>query len=175
MSLRGGPGTAFLPVQAGCAEAAEPQGSPMTALLLAALQANPAHHPDHLRSPAHPRSAPPAAPAPDPAPGSGRGASAGRAACAGAAQLPSPFNTPNLLSLPLPGAFPDARVSRTRPGQTRSNASARIGRRARRRLIAALGKARRCATYRTCNQLLNIHAMHCPHDVTWSPCRPVQM
>lgn len=104
-------------VQAGCTEAPEPQGSPLTALLLAALQGNPACHPAHLYSPAHPRSAPPAAPAPNLAPGSGRGASAGHAACAGAAQLPSPFNTPNLLSLPLPGAYQDAHVPLTGPTQ----------------------------------------------------------
>ena len=102
-------------VQAGCTEASEPQNSPLTALLLAALQGNPACHAAHMRSPAHPRSAPPAAPAPNLAPGGGRGAAAGHAECAGAAQLPSPFNTPKLLSLPLPGALQDAHVPLTGP------------------------------------------------------------
>ncbi|KAK9846589.1 hypothetical protein WJX81_007237 [Elliptochloris bilobata] len=79
-----------------------PLCSPITAALLAALQENPAPPHDQLLSPAHPLSAPPIAPAPGLVAGRGRGACGGAAAYACASQLPSPFNTPNLLSLPLP-------------------------------------------------------------------------
>lgn len=87
------------------------QPSAVTAALLAALleTAPP-------QSPGCPSSAPPAAPAPSLALGAGRGGAAAaeataRAALAGAMQLPSPFNTPSLLSLPLPGM----RVDQLRP------------------------------------------------------------